>query len=233
MMWEHQANCEAESFTGRSRLPKPVEVVHGCVGNVLIVDLVRALAAAGQLEAHSGRAGRTRKGAVIDRSRTTGPVRAVVSDVAFSKAVQLVRTIEVHSAELDRAVSCRAERVGVRGYGRIERLVVRPDFVFVWEPARDQGHARRDTDRRGAVGRRKTGAAGRQAVEVRRFDDLVSVASRDGRIVLVGLDEQDIRAVGMSSGGVWFCRTIWAGQCDSPGVRKGDRSLIVASIVEV
>ena len=116
-MRQHEADREAEGIAGRPGLPKPVEVVHGCVGNVFIVDLVRALAAAGQLEAHPGWSGRTRKGAVIDRSRTTGPVGAVVSDVAFSKAVQLVRPIEVHSTELDRTVSCRAERVGVRGYG--------------------------------------------------------------------------------------------------------------------
>ena len=158
---------------------------------------------------------------MIDRARTAGPVRAVVADATFSKAVQLVRPVEVHATDLHWPVPGRAERVGVRGYGRIERLVVRPDFVFVWEPARDQGHARRDTDRRGAVGRRKTGAAGGQAIEVRRLDHRVAVASRDGRIVLVGLDEQDIRAVRPGSGGVWFGRTTWTGQCDSPGVRKG------------
>ena len=91
---------------------------------------------------------------------------------------------------------------------------------FRAETGRDKRHARRDADRRGAVGRRKTGAAGRQAVEVRRLDNRVSVASHYGRIVLVGLDEQDIRPVRLGSGWVWFAGTILSAQRNSP-VRSG------------
>ena len=212
LMRQHEADGEAEGFAGGCPgLPKPVEVVNGCVDNVLIVDLVRALAAAGQLEAHPGWSGRTCEGAVVDRARTARPVRAVVADAAFGESVQLVRPIEVHATDLHGAVSGRAERVGISGYCRIEGLVVRPHLVFVRIPACNQGHARRNTDWRGAVGRREPGAAGRQAVEVRRLDHRVAVASRDGRIVLVGLDEQDVRVVG----------TAWVGQRGSPGVREG------------
>ena len=120
LVGQHKADRQAERFAGGAGLPKPVEVPHGRVDHFFVVDFVRALAAAGQPEAHPGGARRAGQGAVVDGARAARPVRTVVAYVAFGEAVQLVRPVEVHAAYLYRPVSGRAEGVGVGGNRRVE-----------------------------------------------------------------------------------------------------------------
>ena len=193
-MRQHQADAEAERrlLAGPAPDPDPVEIVDGGRGHVLVMHLVRRLAGPGVAQADPVRPGGAGQRAHVMRD-PADVVGGVVPDQPVDVAVQLVRTDAVHAADQDRTVPGRAH--GVRDRRRVgrEHVVVRPHPVLVRVAAGEHRHPRRHADRRRAVGRVEHRARRRQGVQVGRVDHGVAVAAGDERIVLVGVDVEQVR----------------------------------------
>ena len=119
-----------------------------------------------------------------------------VAGQALLIAVQLIRAAEVHLSRQRRAVAEAAQVVGVGGHvgGEVGGVVVGADLR--WQPAADQGEARRRAERAVAVGRvEHHGLLGQlhQVGHLHRRGGIVQRQDRCGH--LVGHDEEDVRAL--------------------------------------
>ena len=193
-MRQHQADAETERrlLAGPTHDPDPVERVDGGSGHVLVMHLVRRLAGPCVTQADPVRPGGARQLAhvVLDPADEVG---GVIPDQPVDVAVQLVRTDAVHAPDQDRTVPGRSHCVGDRRRVGGQHVVVGPHPVLVRMAPGEHRHPRRHADRGRAVGRVEHRAGRRQAVKVGRVDHGVTVAAGDERIVLVGVDVEQVR----------------------------------------
>ena len=196
LVGQHEAQREGEGLgllTGRLAGAHTVDEVYGRADDVLVMDLVGALAVTGRLQADAMGPGRAGERSVVYR-RAASVVGPVIADEALGEPVQLVWAIEVEPAHLHGAVPGSAHGVGHSGNGRVQHVHVRPDAVLERVASREQGAAGGHADGGRAVGAVHDHAAGCQPVQVGGLRDRVAVASRHGGAMLVRLDEEDVGA---------------------------------------
>ena len=193
-MRQHQADAETERrlLAGPAPDPDPVEAVDGGRGHVLVVHLVRRLAGPCVTQADPVRSGGACQLAhvMIDPADEVG---GVIADQPVDVAVQLVGTDAVHAADQHRTVPGRAHRVGDRRRVGGQHVVVGPHPVLVRVAPGEHRHPRRHANRGRAVRRVEHRAHRRQGIQVRRAHHGVAIAAGDERIVLVGVDVEQVR----------------------------------------
>ena len=148
-MRQHQPDGEAERI---ALAAETLERRAGLVGDVHVLQLVRALARPRGLEAGAPRVvGEVQRTHVV--ARDPGPVGAVVADAAFDVAVKLIRSHRVQPPAQDRAVAGGARGVQPGGAVGGEEIVVGPAILR----RRDAGRSASTSGsaRRSATGSRR------------------------------------------------------------------------------
>ncbi len=193
-MRQHQADAEAERriLASAAPDPDPIEIVDGSRGHVLVMHLIRRSPRPGVAQADalgSSGAGQLAH-VVLDAADEVG---GVIPDQPVNVAVQLVRTHAVHATDQDRAVPRRSHGMGDRRRVGAQHVIVGPHPVLVRVAAGKHRHARRHAQRRRAVGRVEHRACRRQGVQLGRTHHGIAVATGDERVVLVGVDVEQVR----------------------------------------
>ena len=193
-MRQHQADAQTERRLLACPAPDPdaVEAVDRGRGHVLVVHLVRRLAGPGVAQADPLRPGGPGQRAHVVRD-PADVVGGVIADQPLDVAVELVGTDRVHAPDQHRTVPGRPHRVRDRRRVGGQHVVVRPHAVLMRVATGEHRHPRRHADRRGAVRRVEHRARRRQGVQMGRVDHGVAVAAGDERVVLVGVDVEQIR----------------------------------------
>ena len=119
--------------------------------------------------------------------------RVDVGGQPLLEAVMLVVTDEVHPTGQNGPISRVRQAMSESRYVGVKDVRVVPHPQIAGIPRGHKTHARRHTQRRGAVGVQKTDRSLRQTVQIRRSHNAMSGAAHHARMVLIRHNEQYVR----------------------------------------